>query len=64
MSEPNRYRVAVTREGIVYADNTAEAEQYALEESDFWPVVIVDCESVPARDPVQEIERRINGDPR
>lgn len=61
MSERNRYRVSVTLEGIVYADDPLEAEQYGIEECDTWPVVMVDVESVAPRDPVQEIERRING---
>jgi hypothetical protein len=60
VSERNRYRVAVTREGIVYADDPVEAEEIGIEDADLWPVVMVDVESEPPRDPVEEIERRIN----
>ena len=61
MSERNRYRVQVTREGFVYADDPVEAEEIGIEDGDLWPVVMVDVESEPPRDPVQEIERRMNG---
>jgi len=52
MSERNRYRVQVTREGIVYADNPIEAEEFGIEEEHLWPVVMVDVDSVAPRDPV------------
>ena len=61
MSERNRYRVQVTREGIVYADNADEAEDFALEDEHAWPVVMVDVDQLEPRDPALEIERRING---
>jgi len=61
MSERNRYRVQVTREGIVYADNADEAEVFGIEDADRWPVVMVDVDQLEPRDPADEIERRING---
>jgi hypothetical protein len=63
MSERNRYRVAVTYENIVWADNADEAEDFGVEECEAgrWNVVSVDVDPAPPRDPVEEIERRING---
>ena len=61
MPERNRYLVTVAREGIVYADNRHEAEEWAPEEEHLWPVVTVDVAPVAPRDPAEEIERRING---
>lgn len=63
MSERNRYRVTVTYENIVYADNVDEAEEFGVEECEAgrWNVVAVDVWPLAARDPAGEIERRING---
>lgn len=59
MSERNRYLVTVSRGPfIVWADNTAEAEQYALEEEHLHAPSMIECVPAKPADPVEEALRR------